>query len=147
MVLALKAAVFVIPAAAGFAIAYSILSLMSPYESTLEHITWFLIAVVVSWVTSIFLADSLRALATRPRAVALPWLEALLEDIIAAEKLGSIADVGDEALLDSLTSLNALEDKVSESRRRLHEVIDTVQAEVTRRYTTGEATIDGILSS
>lgn len=65
MVLALKAAVFVIPAAAGFAIAYSILSLMSPYESTLEHITWFLIAVVVSWVTSIFLADSLRALATR----------------------------------------------------------------------------------
>lgn len=74
-------------------------------------------------------------------------LEALLEDIIAAEKLGSIADVGDEALLDNLTSLNALEDKVSESRRRLHEVIDTVQAEVTRRYTTGEATIDGILSS
>jgi hypothetical protein len=73
-------------------------------------------------------------------------LESMLEDIIAAETLGSVSEINDQALSGSLTKLNSLEDEVSESRRRLHDVIDTVQAEVTRRYTTGEATVDGLLA-
>ena len=60
----LRAAIFLVPAALGFAIAYAILTLMSPYQSTFEHIVWFVIAVVISWVTSILLADSMRALVT-----------------------------------------------------------------------------------
>lgn len=73
-------------------------------------------------------------------------LESMLEDIIAAETLGNVSEIDDDALSSSLTSLNALEDEVSQSRRSLHDVIDTVQAEVTRRYTTGEATVDGLLT-
>jgi hypothetical protein len=73
-------------------------------------------------------------------------LESMLEDIIAAETLGNVSEINDEALSGSLTKLNSLEDDVSESRRHLHGVIDTVQAEVTRRYTTGEATVDGLLA-
>ncbi len=34
---------------------------MGPREGALDHLVWFVIAVVVSWVTSIFLADSLRS--------------------------------------------------------------------------------------
>ncbi len=74
-------------------------------------------------------------------------LEHMLEGVIAGETLGSIADLEDDALRSGLEKLNTLEDQVSDSRRSLHTVIDTVQAEVTRRYTTGEATVDGLLSS
>lgn len=63
--LTLRIAVFVIPAVIGFAIAYSILTLMGPYQGTIEHLGWFSIAVIVSWVTSIFLADSLRAVVSK----------------------------------------------------------------------------------
>lgn len=74
-------------------------------------------------------------------------LEVMLDDVIADDDLGNVADLPDDSLLRGLTQLNELEDRVSDHRRRLHTVIDTVQAEVTRRYTTGEATIDGLLSS
>ncbi len=63
--LVLRATTFLVPTITGFAIAYSILALMDPYESTFEHVVWFAIAVVVSWVTSIFLGDLIRSLATR----------------------------------------------------------------------------------
>lgn len=62
---ALRVAIFVVPAAIGFAIAYSILTLMSPYGSTAEHLVWFAIAVIVSWVTSIFAADTMRSIAAK----------------------------------------------------------------------------------
>lgn len=74
-------------------------------------------------------------------------LEAKLETILAADDLGNVSTIPEEALMSGLTELNALEDEVSNSRRSLHGIIDTVQGEVTRRYTTGEATIDGLLSS
>lgn len=74
-------------------------------------------------------------------------LQAKLDEILAAEDLGDVSVIGEDALANGLKQLNELEDEVSESRRRLHTVIDSVQAEVTRRYTTGEATVDGLLSS
>ena len=74
-------------------------------------------------------------------------LEAKLDAILAADDLGNVSTITEDALLNGLTELNNLEDEVSNSRRSLHSIIDTVQAEVTRRYTTGEATIDGLLSS
>jgi len=74
-------------------------------------------------------------------------LEAKLDAILAAEDLGDVSSIDEGALNNGLTQLNGLEDEVSDSRRRLHTVIDTVQAEVTRRYTTGEATIEGLLQS
>ena len=82
-----------------------------------------------------------------PDAAVTAQLEAKLETVIAAEDLGNVAQLGEDALNGGLTKLNELEDEVSDNRRKLHGVIDTVQAEVTRRYTTGEATVDGLLSS
>ena len=60
-----KGVVFVVPAALGFAIAYSILTVMGPYSSTIEHVAWFGIAVLVSGVTSIFAGDMTRLLISR----------------------------------------------------------------------------------
>lgn len=72
-------------------------------------------------------------------------LEAKLDTILAVDDLGNVSEISEEALVNGLTELNQLEDEVSNSRRSLHGIIDTVQAEVTRRYTTGEATVDGLL--
>lgn len=82
-----------------------------------------------------------------PDAEVTEQLEAKLDAIIAADDLGNVSVIDEDALSNGLVQLNTLEDEVSESRRRLHTVIDSVQAEVTRRYTTGEATVDGLLSS
>ena len=51
---------------------------------------------------------------------------------------------GDE--LDGLTtSLGELETRISEHRRAFHDHIDVLQAEITRRYQSGEASVDTIL--
>jgi hypothetical protein len=42
-------------------------------------------------------------------------------------------------------ALSALEVRVSGCRRDLFERIDALQAEITRRYKTGEATVDSLL--
>lgn len=73
-------------------------------------------------------------------------LEARLEELFSTDELGAVSTTDEAALNDVLVALNGLEDEVSDNRRRLHNIIDSVQAEVTRRYTTGEATVDGLLS-
>ena len=82
-----------------------------------------------------------------PDAAVSEQLEAKLETVIGAEDLGNVSDLDEESLADGLIKLNELEDEVSDNRRKLHGIIDTVQAEVTRRYTSGEATVDGLLSN
>lgn len=82
-----------------------------------------------------------------PDAEVSAQLEAMLEEVIAVDQLTDVVSMEESALSASLLELNALEDKVSNERRTLHGLIDTVQAEVTRRYTTGEATVDGLLPS
>lgn len=74
-------------------------------------------------------------------------LEAMLEDIVPVAQLSNVVEMEEDSLTSSLAQLNELEDSVSEERRTLHRLIDDVQAEVTRRYTTGEATVDGLLPS
>lgn len=72
-------------------------------------------------------------------------LEKMLEDVVAVDDLSNVIDLGPDDLENGLVGLRELEDRVSNHRRKLHELIDTVQAEVTRRYTTGEATVEGLL--
>ncbi len=72
-------------------------------------------------------------------------LEARLDAAISADALGATADLSDEQLSGAVIALNELEDEVSQSRRNLHNVIDLLQGEVTRRYRTGEASVDGLL--
>jgi len=82
-----------------------------------------------------------------PDLAVISQLEARLDKVIAADRLGSATDLGDEELIDALAGLKALEDEVSSHRKTLHGVIDAVQAEVMQRYSSGEATVDGLLNS
>ncbi len=80
-----------------------------------------------------------------PDADVTAQLEVMLDEVVAVDVLSNVVDMSEDQLSDSLIKLRALEDQVSEQRRTLHGLIDQVQAEVTRRYTTGEATVEGLL--
>ena len=59
--------------------------------------------------------------------------------------LGPIDRLADHQVADLATALAELELAVSARRRSLHERIDALQSELTRRYKTGEATVDSLL--
>jgi hypothetical protein len=72
-------------------------------------------------------------------------LEAELDAIVGAGHLTELPTVDDDHLRSMADSLDALEHKVSGYRHDLFERIDALQAEITRRYKTGEATVDSLL--
>ncbi len=82
-----------------------------------------------------------------PDTAVIAQLEARLDGVISAEQLGNVTAMGDEAIVDAMAAMKDLEDEVSSNRRTMHGVIDAVQAEVIRRYSSGEATVDGLLPS
>ncbi|MGI9608571.1 MAG: aerial mycelium formation protein [Acidimicrobiales bacterium] len=82
-----------------------------------------------------------------PDAAVTAALEERLEQVVSSEDLGKVADLSDDDLSSATAGLTELEDEVSTSRRSIHSVIDTLQAEVTRRYQVGEASVDGLLST
>jgi hypothetical protein len=61
----------------------------------------------------------------------------------AFAELGAHPDADLVVVRDELTDF---ERKLSHQRRAIHDVIDTIQAEITRRYRTGEASVDSLLS-
>jgi hypothetical protein len=68
-----------------------------------------------------------------------------LDGIVGVGSLGSLADATDEQLAEMIEALSAYEHDVSARRRSLHERIDALQAEITRRYRTGEASVESLL--
>jgi hypothetical protein len=79
-----------------------------------------------------------------PTEEAEPYLEHL--DQLAPP--GLVSDptaVGDEALERHIEQLVEFEQQLSAQRHALHGVIDALQAEITRRYRTGEASVDALL--
>jgi hypothetical protein len=69
-----------------------------------------------------------------------------LDAIVGPNELATL-DRLDEATLERLVDdLAAYEAGVSARRRELHQRIDTFQAEITRRYRTGEANVDSLLA-
>jgi hypothetical protein len=72
-------------------------------------------------------------------------LEAELDDIVSAGRLGDLPSVDDETLTALADRLATFETKVSGHRRALFERIDALQGEITRRYREGEATVEGLL--
>jgi hypothetical protein len=72
-------------------------------------------------------------------------LEAELEAIVGAGHLADLPSVDDDHLRSMADALGALEVKVSGFRHDLFGRIDALQAEITRRYKTGEATVDSLL--
>lgn len=97
------------------------------------------------------LADHGRApgLGQAPRNLRLPDIDGelvdLVDQIVPAGQLSDMAEIDDADLRQMVDELEALEHDVSGTRRQLHAQIDLLQAEVTRRYRTGEATVDSLL--
>jgi hypothetical protein len=72
-------------------------------------------------------------------------LEAELDAIVGAGHLAALPAVDDDHLRSMADDLATLEQKVSGQRHELFQRIDALQAEITRRYKTGEATVDSLL--
>jgi hypothetical protein len=72
-------------------------------------------------------------------------LEAELGQLIGDGRIGTVTEMSDPDLDQLGASLATFERGVSERRRRFHERIDALQAELTRRYRTGEASVESLL--
>jgi len=68
-----------------------------------------------------------------------------LDTIARPTVLGALADADDAELERLVRALSEYERAVSSDRRALHATIDALQAEIARRYQTGEATVDSLL--
>lgn len=74
-----------------------------------------------------------------------PDLVAELDGIVGPARLADLPAVEEEALHELADQLGAFEQTVSGHRKALFDRIDALQAEITRRYKTGEATVDALL--
>jgi hypothetical protein len=70
-----------------------------------------------------------------------------VETVLNAERVAQLPDMGREELLDVAERLSAIERRTSQQRRALHERIDKLQAEIVSRYKSGEATVEGLLTT
>ena len=68
-----------------------------------------------------------------------------IDEIAHVETLTSLGEQSDDDLEQLTTRLGEYEKSVSAKRRSLHDVIDAVQADLTRRYKTGEASVESLL--
>ena len=69
-----------------------------------------------------------------------------LDDVLGAKKMSELQSLDDQELEGIANELADMEKRISRDRRSLHEQIDRIQAEIVRRYKTGRATVDGLLS-
>jgi hypothetical protein len=72
-------------------------------------------------------------------------LRAELDAVAGEELLARLPETADEEVRSVLDRLSDLERVVSARRRALHERIDALQAELTRRYKSGEASVESLL--
>lgn len=72
-------------------------------------------------------------------------LETELDAILGQGQVADLPRFEDEVLHGLAEQLEVFEHKVSGHRQALFDRIDALQAEITRRYKTGEATIDALL--
>jgi len=68
-----------------------------------------------------------------------------LDAIARPGVLARITEAGDDELAELIEKLSTYESEVSSHRHALHERIDALQAEITRRYRTGEASVESLL--
>lgn len=84
-----------------------------------------------------------------PQGLAPTQLDAALvaeyEALVPGARLAEIAELDAVELADLLDRLGALEQRVAELRSAYFARIDALQAELTRRYRTGEASVDTLL--
>lgn len=70
---------------------------------------------------------------------------ASLDRVAPASVMSGIADASDDELAQLVERLSAYEAEVSARRQALFGVVDALQGEITRRYKTGEATVETLL--
>lgn len=92
-----------------------------------------------------------RTVAGRLPSLTLPDLDhhqlaADLDAIFDLDKAGALPETDDVELRRIADALVELERRVSDQRRALHERLDVLRAEVVRRYKSGEATVDTLLT-
>ena len=75
-----------------------------------------------------------------------PWGRRDGDDLVTDDALSRLDDMPDDEIDALARELKDKEKGVSDMRRRLHEVIDALQSELTRRYASGEANVDELLS-
>lgn len=68
-----------------------------------------------------------------------------LDAIVGPGAVAHLPEQSDEELAAMIEGLSTYEAGVSQRRRALHERIDALQAEITRRYRTGEASVESLL--
>jgi hypothetical protein len=74
------------------------------------------------------------------------WIAQELDQIVDAGRLVTLPDLNDTELRDMADRLSELERRVSAQRATLHEITNRLQEEIVRRYKSGEATVDSLLS-
>ncbi|HUR18745.1 MAG TPA: hypothetical protein VMZ51_07405 [Acidimicrobiales bacterium] len=72
-------------------------------------------------------------------------ITAELDRIIDVDRVATLPTMGTGDVAAIAAALVDLEHRISSQRRALHECLDTVQAEIIRRYKSGEATVDSLL--
>ena len=68
-----------------------------------------------------------------------------LDAIAGPNRIANLGECSDDDLADLVEKLSAFEAEVSAERRTLFATIDALQAEITRRYKTGEASVESLL--
>jgi hypothetical protein len=68
-----------------------------------------------------------------------------LEGILHESSLTGLGHITDDELRDLVDRLTEYERTVSDRRRSLHDRLDALQAEIVRRYKTGEVTVESLL--
>jgi hypothetical protein len=69
-----------------------------------------------------------------------------IDAVLDAEHIGTLTTMSESELRSVAEQLSAIETRISDERRALHERIDTLQAEIVSRYKTGEASVDGLFA-
>lgn len=68
-----------------------------------------------------------------------------LDAIVGPSVLAALATLSNDELSQRISELSVYEQRVSSQRRLVHEHLDAFQAEITRRYQSGEASVDSLL--
>lgn len=68
-----------------------------------------------------------------------------LDAVAGPGRLSSLPDLFDDELATAVADLESLEHDLSGRRRELFDRIDTLQSELTRRYRSGEASVESLL--
>jgi len=74
------------------------------------------------------------------------WISQELDKVVGADRLVALPDLDDNEVRSIADQLVELERKVSAQRNSLHDVANRLQEEIVRRYKSGEATVDSLLS-